>query len=658
LILADSSDQPIDIKLISNWKYHPVDDPSWAESAFNDSSWELYGPGIWQSQPPKSGWHGIGWFRLHVLLDSILWKKSLALFIHQRGASEIFIDGQRTYTFGQVGHSQKDEKRFENRNPQVLIFSPQAAHVIAVRYSSFSVGKFLQNEDIGFSMSISALSEAIASRAHFLVTDTMTRIILTVIPAALAMLHFLLFVFCTHFKENLYYAICMIGFAGLGFFRNPANADSMVLWSLIQAPLVNFTIIFGLLTAYELQFQKYPGRAYIYIFIATALSIWGFFHWNETTAYLTDVFKVIALIEVVISFLLLHSKSELYKKDHASLWIIAVGVLILASFVFYDLLRTYHLIAFKGSYNSTYIYGVVAMSISMSIFLSRRFARINSDLEHQLIQVKHLSQKALEQERHVREEEITRRLLEADNSRKTQELDEARRLQLSMLPKTIPTLPQLDIAVYMKTATEVGGDYYDFAVGGDGTLTIAIGDATGHGARAAMMVAIAKSLFHEFSDIHKISNVFEKYTSNIRRLNLGPLYMAIMLVKIKDYSMAAASAGMPSPLIFRAATKEIEDIALKGMPLGAVKNFPYHHQQVQLFPGDTIILMSDGFLERFNDSLETMDFDHVNEIIKEIGDQSPQQIIEDLEKASETWANGYPQNDDMTFVVVKVKSMS
>ena len=65
---------------------------------------------------------------------------------------------------------------------------------------------------------------------------------------------------------------------------------------------------------------------------------------------------------------------------------------------------------------------------------------------------------------------------------------------MSLLPSTVPELPDLHVAVYLKTATEVGGDYYDFSEEADGTLTVAIGDATGHGLRAGIMVAVAKSL--------------------------------------------------------------------------------------------------------------------------------------------------------------------
>ena len=100
-----------------------------------------------------------------------------------------------------------------------------------------------------------------------------------------------------------------------------------------------------------------------------------------------------------------------------------------------------------------------------------------------------------ESELRVKATEAEKRVLEVENERKTKELEEARQLQLSMLPKELPKLPNLEIASFMRTATEVGGDYYDFHVHLDGTLTVVLGDATGHGMMSGMMVSIMKSLY-------------------------------------------------------------------------------------------------------------------------------------------------------------------
>jgi serine phosphatase RsbU (regulator of sigma subunit) len=207
----------------------------------------------------------------------------------------------------------------------------------------------------------------------------------------------------------------------------------------------------------------------------------------------------------------------------------------------------------------------------------------------------------------------------------------------------------------MHTATEVGGDYYDFAVAPDGTLTVAIGDATGHGTKAGTMVVITKSLFHDFCRLPDLREIFAKYTDNIKRLNLPSLYMAMLMVRIRDHTLVASSAGMPAPLIYRGATGEVEEVRLKGMPLGGFLNFPYEQKEVGLFPGDTIVLMSDGLPEMFNKERQTFGDDRIKDIIREAGAEPPQRLIDRLLQAGREWANGTPQQDDVTFVVLQVK---
>jgi serine phosphatase RsbU (regulator of sigma subunit) len=90
-------------------------------------------------------------------------------------------------------------------------------------------------------------------------------------------------------------------------------------------------------------------------------------------------------------------------------------------------------------------------------------------------------------------------VIEAENEQRARELEEARQLKLSMPPKSIdaaksmPQLPHVEIAALMKTATEVGGDCYGWSLGADEALTIAIGDATGHGLKAGTLVRVRKA---------------------------------------------------------------------------------------------------------------------------------------------------------------------
>ncbi len=245
--------------------------------------------------------------------------------------------------------------------------------------------------------------------------------------------------------------------------------------------------------------------------------------------------------------------------------------------------------------------------------------------------------------------------IEAENEQRAKELEEARQLQLSMLPKTVPQLPHLDIAAYMKTATEVGGDYYDFRLSDNGDLTIVVGDATGHGLKAGTVVTATKSLFNHLAETPDVTEFFHHSSRALKRMNLRSLFMAMTVARFKGYELTLSSAGMPATLIYRAATEDIEEVPLTGIPLGSMPGYRYRQQQVLLSAGDVVVLMSDGFPELFNPEDEMLDYARVRELLAEAATHSPQEIIQRFLRAGETWADGRPQDDDVTFVVVKVK---
>jgi serine phosphatase RsbU (regulator of sigma subunit) len=249
--------------------------------------------------------------------------------------------------------------------------------------------------------------------------------------------------------------------------------------------------------------------------------------------------------------------------------------------------------------------------------------------------------------------EAQARAIESENRRRAQELEEARQLQLSMLPRSAPRLPHLEIAAHMKTATEVGGDYYDFHLAADGTLTVAIGDATGHGLKAGAVVTATKSLFEAFAEQPDITHIFQQASQALKRMNLRSLFMAMAIVKIDHRRLLVSSAGMPPVLIYHAANRSVEEIAIRGIPLGSMMNYQYKQQEAMISAGDVVVLMSDGFPERFNGRGEMLGYARGCEILKEFAEQSPEEIINHFVRAGEAWAEGRPQDDDVTFVVLK-----
>ena len=224
-----------------------------------------------------------------------------------------------------------------------------------------------------------------------------------------------------------------------------------------------------------------------------------------------------------------------------------------------------------------------------------------------------------------------------------------------MLPKQLPQTPNIDIAVYMQTATEVGGDYYDFHVGIDGTLTVVIGDATGHGMKAGTMVTTTKSLFRVLAPNPDITGTFNEMTKCIKEMDMPKLSMCMTLAKFKEGSMTLSTAGMPPAYLFRNSDGSVEELLTKGMPLGTFNNFPYETKQVNLSTGDTILLLSDGMPELLNEDDEMYGYERLNEKFRESANKDPEEIISILKDTASDWINDKDPGDDVTFVVIKVK---
>ncbi len=259
-------------------------------------------------------------------------------------------------------------------------------------------------------------------------------------------------------------------------------------------------------------------------------------------------------------------------------------------------------------------------------------------------------------ERHIeKENELERRVLEAENARKTLELEQARKVQLSMLPESLPKHPLVDLSAHMQTASEVGGDYYDYHLSSNGVLTLAIGDATGHGMQAGMMVTAMKSLFTHLAQEGDMIKVLQHSTRALKRMKFPNLYMAFALCRLRNGSLELVGAGMPPALVYRADDEVVEEITLSGAPLGWLTDFPYEKRNIELAPGDTVVLMSDGFPELFNEAGEMFGYDRAVTVLEEVASQTPDEIIRHFKDTASNWANGRSPDDDETFVVLKVK---
>ncbi len=247
------------------------------------------------------------------------------------------------------------------------------------------------------------------------------------------------------------------------------------------------------------------------------------------------------------------------------------------------------------------------------------------------------------------------KIIQAENDRKSLELEEARKLQFAMLPKQLPKLSKLDIAVYMRTATEVGGDYYDFSTKDNGSLNICIGDATGHGLKAGTLVSMMKSLFIADSVRLDIKDFFDSSNETLKKMSLSKMMIAFAMINIYGREIKISNAGIPPVFIYRKEKNLLEEINLHGLPIGAMRNTKYEVYSSEVNIGDTLLLLSDGLPELKNIYNEMYGYERLKEVFIKNVRKNSDEIISALENESRIWRGEREQDDDITFVVIKIK---
>jgi len=280
--------------------------------------------------------------------------------------------------------------------------------------------------------------------------------------------------------------------------------------------------------------------------------------------------------------------------------------------------------------------------------------RLASTFNRMAGQIEEHRRALVEQEKRRKEEEIARRLLAAENERRGRELEEARQFQLSLLPRALPEIEGLELAVSMETATEVGGDYYDAQVAAGGEVVLAIGDATGHGAAAGTMVTVVKSLFICEGTALPAAAFLDRANAQVQRMALGRMAMALTLLRVAGRRVRLAAAGMPPALWWRAAAGEVEEIAFAATPLGALAGASYSEREIELAPGDALLLSSDGFPELVGEAGEPLGYEEARArfAAAAAAEADAEALVARLRRGAADWRGARPLADDLTFLLL------
>jgi PAS domain S-box-containing protein len=233
--------------------------------------------------------------------------------------------------------------------------------------------------------------------------------------------------------------------------------------------------------------------------------------------------------------------------------------------------------------------------------------RLNKDLEKRVAErTKQLKSAMAKQQQEAQERQ-----------RIEQELQVARLIQQTLLPKSLPGLAGYDMAAYYQPAREVGGDFYDFLELEDGRLGLVIGDVSGKGVPAALVMAITRTMLHAAYRLGSPApgEILEQ-VNNILHPDIPPNMFVTCLAALLDSRIGQlqyANAGHELPYVRHASG--VSELRATGMPLGLMPNMSYEQKEIALKPGESVLLYSDGLVEAHDPRREMFGFPRMQEFV-------------------------------------------
>jgi sigma-B regulation protein RsbU (phosphoserine phosphatase) len=230
---------------------------------------------------------------------------------------------------------------------------------------------------------------------------------------------------------------------------------------------------------------------------------------------------------------------------------------------------------------------------------------------------------------------------------------EAAEIQQSLLLDEAPDFPGFDIACRSLPAEEVGGDFYDFLLFDDETLGFAIGDASGHGLPAALQVRdVVTGLRMGIEKNLKIAYAFEKLNRVIHRSNLSSRFVSVFYGELeKDGTIVYVNGGHQPPLLFR--NDSVTALAVGGTVIGPLPEARFRRGIARLERGETLVLCTDGILERRNPAGEFLGEDGLIRVVRANEGRPAEKTLERIFEFTKEWGDGRPWEDDATVVIVK-----
>lgn len=244
-----------------------------------------------------------------------------------------------------------------------------------------------------------------------------------------------------------------------------------------------------------------------------------------------------------------------------------------------------------------------------------------------------------------------------EKQKQDRELDIARMIQRRQLPAEPPRVPGYEVAGWSQPAEKTGGDFYDYLRLSDGRVVISLGDATGHGVGPALVTtacrALARAAMSVGDDLPTaVARVNRLLCDELDSGNFVTAFFGVL--DPVAHRLTYQSAGQGPILLYRAGSRAAAELPTHGPPLGIMPDMPFDPpEEVDLRPGDWLVMMTDGFYEWEGPGGERFGSERLVRVLRAAGASAPADVIRSAYAAVVEFAAGHPQADDLTAVVVR-----
>jgi len=441
--------------------------------------------------------------------------------------------------------------------------------------------------------------------------------------------------------RSVFAAFCMLGLYSLSIFITPESftffekntlfisdlAELPVLFPILYTLLISSLATLGLYSVMGSQIYKITKNVYaVYLFAFLAFGLFDMFPQQFIPQYYGMIFK--ALTGLLFTYIF-----------------IKFGVLTTFLSLFQFLLIT-----------SVSTGWVIPNSLDLSVFivallvpagfLGFGFIAISKGKTEQMLP------------RYVPEyiEEL------AQKNRMHQELEIAKEVQASFLPREMPRMAPLDVAAICHPAYETGGDYFDVIQLDGNRMALAIGDVSGKGIQAAFYMTLAKGIIHSLCrEIENPSDLLTRANDIFYRNSSGNTFISMIygVFDVRTNTFCFARAGHNPILIKQKESSNVSQIRPKGLGLGMVEGQKFRdnleQEKITLEYGDTLILFTDGLNEALNQQHEFYGMDRIIELVSSCESETSEKLLTNIKDDIITFMGAEKQHDDLTLVVLTLQ---